>query len=73
MDTEWIATTQGSGRRETSAWRFRASPMETHCLGLTPSDQRTDHRLEGLRKGPVFSMYDVNKSRAVVRIMRVNA
>lgn len=69
MVTEWIATTQGSGRRETLVWRLRVSPMKPHCLGLIPSDQCTDHHLLGLCKGPVFSMYDVNKSRAVVRIM----
>ena len=58
-------------RRETLALRLRVSPMEPHCLGLIPSDQYTDHGLVGL-KGLVFSTSDVNKSRAVVRIMGVN-
>lgn len=46
--TEWIAITQGSGRRETLAWRLRVSPMEPHSLGLIPSNQYTDHGLVGL-------------------------
>lgn len=66
--TEWIAITQCSGRRETLALRLRVSPMEPRCLGLIPSDRYTDHGLVGL-KGLVFSTSDVNKSRAVVRIM----
>lgn len=66
--TEWIAITQGSGRRETLAWRLRVSPMEPHSLGLIPAVSTLNTVLWGC-KGLVFSMYDVSKSRAAVRMM----